>query len=153
MNLDSLLEERREVILDRAAEAVRRAHLDHYGPGESERTRERLERLFDLVRESVGSHRVNELMRYSDSIAAERFASGFLLFEVQTAYNVLEEAIWHQVLERVPPEGLAEALGLVSTVLGMGKDALARRYVSLASRAEAPSLDLSAIFKGKAAGA
>ena len=31
-----------------------------------------------------------------------------------------------------------EALGLVNTVLGAGKDALARTYVALASRADSP---------------
>ena len=34
----------------------------------------------------------------------------------------------------VPPGELAEALGLVGTVLGAAKDALARAYVSLASQ-------------------
>ena len=38
----------------------------------------------------------------------------------------------------------------IGTVLGAGKDALARRYVSLASGARAPSLDLAALFSGTA---
>ena len=43
---------------------------------------------------------------------------------------------------------LAEALGLVSTVFGAAKDALGRRYVSLATHTRAPSLDLRALFAG-----
>ena len=52
----------------------------------------------------------------------------------------------------MPPDELARALGLVSTVLGAAKDSLARAYVSLASQTKAPSLDLSALFKGETAG-
>jgi len=48
----------------------------------------------------------------------------------------------------VPPERLAESLGLVSTVLGTGKDRLARTYVTLATRTQAPALDLHALFRG-----
>jgi hypothetical protein len=67
---------------------------------------------------------------------------------VQSAFNSLEEVVWARMLAELPPAELAEALGLVSTVLGAGKDALARRYVSLAARTHAPSLDLSALFTG-----
>jgi hypothetical protein len=42
---------------------------------------------------------------------------------------------------------LAEAAGLLTTVLGAGKDALARTYVSLASEQHVPSLDLGALFQ------
>jgi hypothetical protein len=41
-----------------------------------------------------------------------------------------------------------QTLGVVSTILGAGKDALAREYVSLATNAHAPSLDLRALFAG-----
>jgi hypothetical protein len=43
-----------------------------------------------------------------------------------------------------PPAELAEAIGLLSTILGYGKETLARRYVSLASARHVPTLDLSA---------
>jgi hypothetical protein len=42
----------------------------------------------------------------------------------------------------------AEALGLVSTVLGTGKDTLARVYVTLASKSRTPTLDLRSLFTG-----
>jgi hypothetical protein len=37
---------------------------------------------------------------------------------------------------------------LLTTVLGVGKDALARTYVSLASHEHVSSLDLRALFEG-----
>jgi hypothetical protein len=38
----------------------------------------------------------------------------------------------------------------VSTILGTGKDTLARRYVSLASKSRTPTLDLRPLFTGLA---
>jgi hypothetical protein len=61
---------------------------------------------------------------------------------------VLEEAIWMQVLRHLPVTDYAEALGLVGTVLGAGKDSLARRYVSLASQTKTSSLNLQSMFSG-----
>ena len=56
--------------------------------------------------------------------------------------------MWRRVADGVPPADLAEAIGLLSTILGFGKDALARRYVSLATERHVPTLDLSALFDG-----
>ena len=61
-------------------------------------------------------------------------------------------AVSYTHLDVYKRQELARALGLVSTVLGAAKDSLARAYVSLASQTKAPSLDLSALFKGETAG-
>ena len=83
-----------------------------------------------------------------DSAGQERFAAGFDVSEVQHAFNVLESAMWRQVVPAEAPEDLAESVGLLSTVFGIAKDALARRYVTLASKHHVSSLDLSALFAG-----
>jgi hypothetical protein len=56
--------------------------------------------------------------------------------------------MWRRIVAAAPPADLAEAVGLLSTVLGFGKDTLARTYVALATRSHVPSLDLSALFAG-----
>lgn len=56
--------------------------------------------------------------------------------------------MWRRVVSAESELDLAEAIGLLSTVLGFGKDAFAREYVSLASKRHVPSLDLSALFRG-----
>jgi hypothetical protein len=85
---------------------------------------------------------------HATHVARKRFESGVDLADVQTAFNVLEEAIWAHALRELPREELAQALGLVATALGLGKDALGRAYVALASRGAVPSLDLGELFKG-----
>jgi len=148
MDLKTLLDGRGAEVVRDAMEAVRRTHLAHYDAAGAGETRRRLESLYELVVQCAETRRIRPMLLHAEKVAAERFAAGYGLFEVQTAFNVLEEAIWRRVLEELPPAELAQALGTISTVLGMGKDALARAYVSLASRREAPSLDLRAVFKG-----
>jgi hypothetical protein len=136
------------VIIGEAEAALARVHARHYEfAGEAE-TRRRLETLFDRLVDAAGHRDVTAMAEYAQSVAEERFDAGYDLSEVQTAFNALEEATWTQVLEALPPEELAETLGFVSTILGCGKDALARRYVSLAAHAHAPSLNQRALFGG-----
>ena len=142
------LEQERFSILEAADAALRRAHARHYeraGEGEVQR---RLEALFDHLLQALNERDVTGMLTYAEQVAEERFNAGYDLSEVQTAFNALEEATWARAMGELEPTELAEALGLVSTILGTGKDALARRYVSLATRAHVPSLDLRALFTG-----
>ena len=88
------------------------------------------------------------MIRYAENLAQERFSAGFDLYEVQRAFNVLEEAVWKQIIIDCPPTQLSEALGKISTVHGAGKDALARKYVFLSSKSKPASLNLKVLFKG-----
>ena len=148
MELDDLLSGSEQAIIDEAVAALARAHAAHYQTAGESFTRERLTHLFALVVAAIRERDVTEVVAHSERIAEERFASGFGISEVQTAYNVLEEAMWRAVVVGQPPDRLAESIGLLGTALGAGKDAMARTYVSLASSRHVPSLDLSALFTG-----
>lgn len=123
-------------------------HARHYEAAGEAETRRRLETLFERLVDAAGSRDVTAMASYAEAVAEERFNAGYDLAEVQTAFNALEEATWTQALAAVPPEEVAETLGSVSTILGCGKDALARRYVSLAAHGHAPSLNQRALFEG-----
>ncbi|MGD2092388.1 MAG: hypothetical protein PVH61_39840 [Candidatus Aminicenantes bacterium] len=148
MSLIQLLETRKDKIIDEANMALERTHLEHYEKSGVEENERRLKLLYQLLLPCVKSRNLNPLTDHIRDIARERFYSGFALYEVHTAINVLEETIWRQILKYLNPLEFAEALGLVSTVLGAGKSTLANVYVSLASQTKVPSLDLSALFKG-----
>ncbi len=148
MNLHDLLIHHTDDILRDAGEAILRAHLHSYEKAGSENTHHRLKALFTLTVRAAAERNLGPMIAHAEGIARERFESGFDLFEVQTAFNVLEEAIWVRILKELPPEAYAEALGLISTVLGVGKDTLARRYVSLASKSRVPTLNLQSLFTG-----
>jgi hypothetical protein len=148
MPVEDLLIQKRTEVLEEAYVALERSHVVHYEHAGEAFTRQRLAELFDLVVTALRDRELEPVSHYCEGIAEQRFQAGFGISEVQTAFNVVEEAMWRHVVDGVPPDELAEDVGLLGTVLGFGKDALARTYVSLASHRRVPSLDLSALFEG-----
>lgn len=143
-----LLQQQAAPILTDAATAMGRAHLVHYAGIGPEATRLRLAALFDLTMEALRTRDLAPVITYAQETARNRFEEGFDLHEVQTAINVLEEAIWTRVVKAVPGDGLAEALGLVSTVLGVAKDTMGSTYVSEATHLHTTTLDMKSLFRG-----
>lgn len=148
MDVAELLVRDRELIIEAAESSLARLPAGHYRSAGAAEVRRRLETLFDHLTAAVASRDLTGMVEYAQSVAGERFDAGYDLAEVQTAFNALEEATWSRTLESVPPDQLADALGSVGTVLGCGKDALARTYVSRAAHTHAPSLDLRTLFRG-----
>jgi len=148
MDIIQLLEEHAAAIVDTAVEALERVALKHYKSRETGKNRERLNKLFELAADSISRKNLIPMVEYSELVARERFQEGFDIQEVQSAYNVLEEVLWKQITENMSPDDYPEAFGMVSTVLGAGKQALAIEYVSLASKRHVRSLDLSFEFQG-----
>ncbi len=148
MDLYKFLQDHSAQLLTEATEAMMRTHAQHYDKAGCEQIHQRLKALYTLAIRGVKERNLGPMIAHADSIARERFNAGYDLWEVQTAFNVLEESIWKLILTSLPADEYAEALGLISTVLGAGKDTLARRYVSLASKSRAPSLNLEHLFTG-----
>jgi hypothetical protein len=148
MELAQLLHDSSDEILAAANLAVERTQLKNYLRDGKEHTHQRLKALFVLATRAVKERNLGPMIAHAETIARERFNAGFDLAEVQTAFNVLEEAMWTRIVQTMPTSEYGEALGLVSTVLGAGKDALARTYVTLASKSHAGSLNLHSLFAG-----
>lgn len=148
MDLNQLLREQHDNIVKDAFQLMERCQLKNYQKVGDEHSRQRLKALFTLTVRAVKERNLGPMIAHAETIAQERYASGFDLWEVQTAFNVLEEAIWVRIIKELPPAEYAEALGLVSTILGAGKDKLAREYVSLASKMKTQTLNLQSLFTG-----
>jgi hypothetical protein len=147
MALTEALSAARDDVLQEASASLERGHLTHYEASGSEASGRHL---FDLVVECLAKRTLAPITQYANNVAGERFNAGFNIAEVQTAFNVLEEAIWRVVIARLPTQELLDSAGLIGTVLGAGKDALARTWVALATSQHVPSLDLTALFEGRA---
>lgn len=148
MELDTLLLEAETEVLDAAYACLHAAHVTHYEQAGEAFTRQALADLFRLVVTAVRTRDLAAISAYADGMAVARFNDGYDISEVQMAFNALEDAMWRRVVAAEPPSDLVEAIGLLSTVLGYGKDAVARKYLSLACKRHIPSLDLSALFAG-----
>ena len=150
MELVTTLKRSESEIVKEALANVQHSHIAHYESAGAEFTHTALQDLFDLVATAIEQRDLEGVIAFADDIAERRFSSGFDIAEVQTAFNALETAMWRRVLAAEEPADLPESIGLVSTVFGVAKDELACRYVSLASRRDIPTLDLSAQFRGSA---
>lgn len=148
MTLDQILHDRMNEIISDAEKSLSSARLTHYEKAGEEHNRQKLKALYTLTVRAIAEKNLGPMLAHAESIARERFESGFDLSEVQTAFNVLEEAMWKSIIKNLPPVEIGDAIGLVSTVLGAGKDILARTYVTLASKSKAPSLDMRSLFTG-----
>jgi hypothetical protein len=148
MPVHEYLHDHADEIISTAVASMRKSHLRHYEAAGEEHIHQRIKALFTLTVRGVKERNLGPMVAHAGTIALERFNAGYDLWEVQTAFNVLEETLWQHILKGIPAGQYAEALGLVSTVIGAGKDALARSYVSLASKSRAPSLNLEGLFTG-----
>lgn len=142
-----LLEQERDSIVSAAAQSIRLSRT-HYDATGRDLTTRRLDALFEELLTAVSTRDLSSIVEYARQLAAERFRAGYDLSEVQSAFNALEEAAWSCLCVGLRRDELAIGLGVVSTVMGAAKDALAREYVSLASRTHVPSLDMRALFTG-----
>ncbi len=148
MDLDVLLAEAERDIVDDACATLQRSHAAHYEAAGEGYTRQRLADLFRLVVEAISTRDLAEIGTYAGGVAAVRFTQGFDISEVQAAFNALEQAMWRRVVADQDPAELEQSVGILGTVLGFGKDTMARKYVSMASKRHVPSLDYSALFAG-----
>jgi methylmalonyl-CoA decarboxylase len=93
-----------------------------------------LRQLFRLVLRCMHTGRAQPIIRPSEQIAAHCYAAGIDLAEVQEAFNGLAEVLSRCLVGALAGEQLVQALGLLNAIVAAGKDALARIYVTLATR-------------------
>lgn len=148
MDVSVLLTQSRDEVLQQASATLGSANTVHYEASGELFTQEALANLFDLVSEAIERRDLTAIDGYAHDVAVERFNAGFDISEVQLAFSSLEAAMWRCIVASQPGDELADAIGLLSTVLGAAKDRLAQTYVSLAAKRHVPTLDLSALFTG-----
>jgi hypothetical protein len=148
MSVDVVLSGAAMEIVDEAYGELHPSVHPHYHALGEVGTRKALNELFTLVVQGVQAREAVHMVQHAELIAQERYHAGFDLAEVQAAFNALEQAMWRRV---VAVEGNGEILasvGVLSSILGAGKDALARVYVHLASYRHAPHVDVQALYDG-----
>jgi methylmalonyl-CoA decarboxylase len=120
-----------EQVVDEAVAELEPRHTSDQTSSPEMRHRH-LRDLFRLVVKCVQEGSAEPIIASCQQLAADRFAAGFDISEVQGEFNVLEEVLWRVVAEHLAGDQRIEALELLNTVFGAGRDALARTYVALA---------------------
>jgi len=121
------------VIDEAVAVLAQRDQARHLSPGPDGRRRD-LRQLFRLVLRCLRAGRAGPIARPCEQIAAHCYAAGIDLSEGQGTFNALAEVLWRQLASALAGDQLVEALGLLGAIVGTGKDAMARTYVTLATR-------------------
>jgi hypothetical protein len=105
-----------------------------------------LETLFDQLADAVRSATSARSSRTRAPSHEERF--GYGLSEVRGAFNALEAATWTRMIAELRPTISRRRLASSAPSSVRRRTHSGREYVSCATRAQTPSLDLTALFKG-----
>jgi methylmalonyl-CoA decarboxylase len=133
MDVSAVLASAEDRVIDEAVAALAQRDQARRSPRPDERRRE-VRQLFRLVLRCVHAARAEPIIRPAEQIAAHCYAAGTDLTEVQEEFTVLAEVLWRQLAGALAGEQLVQALGLLNAIVGTGKDAMARTYVTLAIR-------------------
>ena len=146
MKLAEILGNHRDQIIRDTAGKIRQSPVSHYWSIGEEEKIERIRPLFTTVLSCIEKRDVSEMLAYSRKLADDRYEDKFKLHELHSLFNTLEEIIWLKVTECLKPRDYADALGLVTTIFSLGKEVLAKEYVTLTAKASysnKPVLNLS----------
>ena len=134
MDASAVLLSAEDRVIDEAVAALaQRGQADQQSPGPDGRRRD-VRQLFRLVLRCLHAERAKPIIRPSEQIATHCYAAGIDLAEIQEAFDVLAEVLWRHLAGALADGQLIQALGLLSAIVGAGKDAMARTYVALATR-------------------
>ncbi len=148
METSAVLASAQDEVVSEVIASLERRDQAHHDASSLERRRRDVQHLFRLVLRCVHEGSAESIITPSQQIAADRFAAGVDLAEAQEAFSILEEVLWRRVADTLAGDQRVGALGIVNAVLGAGKDALARTYVALASRADSPLSQQPAVTGG-----
>ena len=119
-------------VVDEAVAALEPRQPGYEQASSAEERGHYVRQLFGLVVRCVREGHAEPVIASSRQVAADRFGAGLDIAETGRAFNVLEEVLWHEVAGALAGQQRIEALGQVHAILGAGKDALVRTYVTLA---------------------
>ena len=148
METSAVLASAGDRVVGQAVAALERCHQTHYQLSSPEESRRYMRNLFELVVQCMREGDAGPIIASCQEIAADRFEAGFDIVEIVGTLNVLEEVLWRHVADSLAGDQRIETLGLVHTILGAGRDALARTYVDRASRGRGPLDEQPAASRG-----
>ena len=110
--------------------------LKHYKLLEFDEVYKRGKAFLDAFLASIRENEIAPFLSYMSNISGERSLQGYELDETLTAFKVLEENVWHSVMQDAPNQDIPKLLKIANHVLGVGKDQLARVYLNLRIKTE-----------------
>jgi methylmalonyl-CoA decarboxylase len=135
VDVSAVLAEAEDRVVEEAVAALAEGDQPDQHRHSAEERRRDARQLFRLVLRCVREGSAESIIAPSGRIAAHCFAAGTDLAEVQGEFNALAEALWRRADSSLAGEQRVQTIRLVNDIVGAGKDALARTYVTLTSGA------------------
>jgi methylmalonyl-CoA decarboxylase len=135
VDVSVVLADAEDRVVDEAVAALVEGDQPDQHRHSTEERRRHVRQLFGLVLRCVREGSAESIITPSGRIAAHCFAAGTDLAEVQGEFNALAEALWRRADSSLEDEQRVQAIRLVNSIIGAGKDTLARTYVTLTSGA------------------
>ena len=148
MAVISALEARSHELVDEALGLLDHRLNPPYKQVDRDVLRRRLHQTMSTVTTALTERTPLPVIDYAREVARRCFNAGFLLEEVQTHFNALEETVWKFMVKEVDAAHLPENLAMVASVIGTIKDELGRSYVELAAHHRAPAINTHKLFDG-----
>ena len=121
------LKQNRPEIITLALETIEKNKFDHYGKNERPQNAEKFSLLFDTMLICIENNNINAMIHYINKIARDRFLEDFILFEIQSAINSIEESAW-KILEKKSFLYRVDAFRLISRITGIAKLTLSTHF-------------------------
>ncbi len=128
--LDLLYNKTDRILLD-ATNSLVRAQLPHYRKFKESDIHAKFKKLLQDITTCVENNSCNDLVPYVDKLSDERFQMGFEPTEVQTAINILEEAVWKNIAELVDMDKQVSAMKLITCIISKAKQEMIGEYAML----------------------
>ncbi len=148
MAVITALEARSHELVDEALELLDHRLNPPYKQVDRDVLRRRLHQTMTTVTTALTERTPLPVIDYAREVARRCFHAGFLLEEVQTHFNALEETVWKFMVKEVEATHLPENLAMVASVIGAIKDELGRSYVDLAAHHRTPTINTHQLFAG-----
>lgn len=150
-NLYDIMKQDQPALIDYVETQLRSAHATRYGTMDAVLLHDRITNLVENFTVSMRGD-PKPFVQFVRDITHERISEGFHLWEIQTAFTLLEQRAWQIAVEHCNVASVVRALSIVTGTVGSGKDELARLYLERSERADRTIVNLEnklqELFKG-----
>jgi len=130
--LTHFLRKNKKHIISVSLDNICNRDLNYYGKNEKVDTLNKINSLVEVIIRCTENNENGEMISYMHAISKERYKNGYILFEIQTVINYIEENIW-KLLQKSDVENKVDALRMISSYMGIAKHELADDFIKYSS--------------------
>ncbi len=140
--LEKILEDNRRVIIIKITRELKNSGSEHFGKMDSKEIKERVQKLYQSLMDAVIEKNFMVFIDYVEDLTLKRIEEGFGLKEIQLSLTSLEKNVWKIIVDESSINDVIKYLGIITNIIGEGKDHIARIFLEQKKKMENLILDL-----------